>query len=73
MQNVGAEDFDYNTFKMAYDADETIQALTKRFDKNGVELNTKRDADATAPSDADRDSNVVSQMAKRATKKAQNR
>ena len=73
MRNVGADEVDYNTFQLAYDSDPIVQALTKHYDKNGVELATKQDANPTAPSEADRKSQVVSQMAKRATKKAQNR
>lgn len=35
------EEFDYGTFKMAYDADPVIQALVHRFSENGIELETK--------------------------------
>ncbi len=39
------EQFDYGTFKMAYDKDPVIQALVHRFDTNGVELETKNKTD----------------------------
>lgn len=72
MSNVGAEGFSYDSFKMAYDSDEVIKALTHRFDQNGVELKTKNTSN-------DRDEKVdpgkakVSQMAKRATNIARSR
>lgn len=70
MTHIGAEEFDYNTFKMAYDSDPVVQALTQRFDKNGVELKTKAGNNDTAPSDATADRNTVGAAAKRATAKA---
>lgn len=70
MQNMGAEEFDYNSFKLAYDGDEVIQALTHRFDQNGIELMSKAQKDdKTRAVEKEKDSNVVSQMAKRATNK----
>jgi len=45
MQNIGMGEFSYDSFKMAYDSDEVIQALTYRFDQNGVELATKNKTD----------------------------
>lgn len=45
MRNMGMEEFDYNSFKMAYDSDQVIQALTHRFDGNGIELATKNKTD----------------------------
>ena len=39
------EEFDYGTFKMAYDKDPVIQALVHRFDSNGVELETENKTD----------------------------
>ena len=41
MQNIGMEEFSYDSFKMAYDSDPVIQALTHRFDDKGIELKTK--------------------------------
>jgi hypothetical protein len=72
MQNVGSESFNYDSFKQVYDSDPLTQGLVKRFDQNGVELNSKRSKVDTAPSDAERDGKTVSQMAKRATNKARN-
>lgn len=42
---MGMQDFDYGTFKMAYDSDPTIQAMVHRFDANGIELKTKKTVD----------------------------
>jgi hypothetical protein len=70
MQNVGDEEFNYDSFKQAYDADPLTQGLVNRYDQNGVELKTKVSNTDTAPSDAERDPKVVSQMAKHATKRA---
>ncbi len=71
MQNIGQETFDYGSFKAAYDADPTVQALTQRFDQNGVELSTKAAASAETPTDDDQAKASVGQMAKRATAHAQ--
>ena len=73
MVNVGQSEFNYDSFKMAYDSDPVIQALTKRFDKNGIELTTKKSKVDTAPSDAEADRASVSQAAKRATNAALNK
>lgn len=70
MSNIGKEEFSYDSFKMIFDSDPIVQALVKNFDKNGVELNTKKSKNVTAPSDADADRSSVSQAAKRATNKA---
>jgi hypothetical protein len=71
MQNMGMEEFSYDTFKMNFDSDPVIKALVKRFDQNGVELNTKRSKEETRPDTGDKGDKVVSQMAKRATARAQ--
>lgn len=62
--------FSYDSFKMMYDSDPVIQALTSRFDQNGVELKTKAGNNDTAPSDATADRDTVKSAAKRATAKA---
>jgi hypothetical protein len=70
MQNLGDEEFTYDSFKQAYDSDPLTQGLVQRFDQNGVELKTKVGNNDVAPSDAERDPKAVSQMAKHATRKA---
>lgn len=69
MTNAGAETFDYGSFKIKYDSDPVIQALVNRFDQNGVELATKKNSTDQGQVGQE-GNNAVSQMAKRATKKA---
>jgi hypothetical protein len=71
MQNMGMEDFSYDSFKLAYDNDSVIQSLTNNFDQNGVELQTKAQNDEKHRAvEKEKGANVVSQMAKSATKRA---
>ena len=71
MNNIGEEEFDYETFKLTYDANPTLQTLIARFDQNGIELKTKTQSPEQGPIDGDTGSDEVSQMAKRATANAQ--
>lgn len=71
MTNIGQVEFDYDTFKQAYDTDPALKAIVHRFDQNGVELKSKQSGKNVAPSDADLDSTVVKQMAKAATARRQ--
>jgi hypothetical protein len=68
MQNVGAESFDFGTFKAAYDTDARVKAMTKDFSKYGIEPKTKNELDngddVASPAGND---NTVSNMAKSAT------
>lgn len=71
MKNMGMEEFSYDSFKLAYDSDPVIQALTHNFDQNGVELKTKTQADSEKQAvEKEKGANVVNQMAKSATKRA---
>ena len=67
MRNTGREQFDYRTFKAAYDSDERIKTMVKNFNQEGITLKTDVDADTTEPQE-DPGNTKVSQMAKRATK-----
>lgn len=67
MKNAGREQFDYRTFKAAYDSDERLKRMIKNFNQDGITLKTDTDADTAAPQE-DPSSNKVSQMASRATK-----
>jgi len=71
MTNIGKEEFDYDTFKLTFDADPNLQQLVARFDQEGIELKTKKQAPDQGPVDGDTGSAEVSQMAKRATANAQ--
>lgn len=70
MKSVGSEQFDYRTFKAAYDSDERIKSMIKNFNQDGITLKTDTDADSEAPQE-DPGNTKVSQMAKRATNKRQ--
>ena len=66
MQNVGAEQFDYGTFKAAYDTDPRLKAMIQNFSEKGIEPKTKKQATDTPQGDtAGKD--TVSKMAKSAT------
>ena len=67
MKHAGSEQFDYRTFKAAYDSDERLKKMIKNFNQEGVTLKTDIDADTTAPQQ-DLSNSKVSQMAKRATR-----
>lgn len=66
MQNVGEEQFDYDSFKAAYDANPIVQNLVFQFDNRGVTLKTR----ATQPKkkEGEQESNI-SKMAKNASKR----
>lgn len=69
MQNVGAEQFDFGTFKAAYDTDARVKALVKNFNKEGVEPKTQKElegGDDDINSGADSGKDTVGQMASRA-------
>jgi len=71
MQNVGDEQFDYDSFKTSYDSNPQIQALVQRFDGNGIELKTKTKNPKT-PDGKDTGADNISKMAKAATARRQN-
>jgi hypothetical protein len=68
MKNTGREQFDYRSFKAAYDSDARIKTMVKNFNQDSITLKTDTDADTTAPQQ-DLGNKAVSQMAKRATNK----
>ena len=72
MRNVGKPQFDYEGFKVVYDANPDFQVYVKNFDDKGITLATKVESpsDAQIPQD-DSNADTVDQMAKRATAKAQ--
>lgn len=67
MQNVGAESFDFGTFKAVYDTDERVKSMVKNFDKRGIEPKTKNELEGGDTASARGGADSVSQMAKRAT------
>lgn len=66
MQNVGAESFDYGTFKAAYDTDPRIKSMVQNFSEKGIEPKTKQQATDTPQGDTT-GNNTVASMAKSAT------
>tara|TARA_R110000796_G_scaffold105903_1_gene216231 strand:- start:394 stop:798 length:405 start_codon:yes stop_codon:yes gene_type:complete len=66
MQNVGSEQFDYGTFKAAYDTDPRLKAMVQNFSEKGIEPKTKKQATDTPQGDTS-GSNTVAKMAKSAT------
>jgi hypothetical protein len=70
MTNVGDEEFNYESFKLAFDSNPGVTALVKRFDQDGIELKTnEQDVDTATQTGAP---SAVEKMAKRATQSAQN-
>ena len=68
MQNVGDQQFDFGTFKAAYDTDARIKTMVKNFDKTGIEVKTQvemQGGDDLPTSDSKGSS--IGQMAKSAT------
>jgi hypothetical protein len=67
MQNVGAEQFDYETFKTAYDTDPRIKSMVKDFNQDGVEPLTKMNKSKVDPTNPKATADTVGAMAKSAT------
>ena len=64
LQNIGRGQFNYETFKSAYDSDAKIKNLVKNFDREGIELKSSEMDDL--PMGKKKDPKAVSKMAKRA-------
>lgn len=67
MQNIGKAQFDYDSFKAAYDSNPVVKNLVSRFDAKGVELKTIK----TTPKKAEdgKKESSISKMAKNAAKR----
>ncbi len=66
MQNVGSEQFDFGTFKAAYDVDPRVKTMVYNFNNKGIELKTKKNVEVSK-ADKKPDKDAVNKMAKRAT------
>ena len=66
MQNVGGEQFDYGTFKAAYDTDPRVKTMTKDFNDKGVIPKTAKEPETTSKAEPE-GGDEVEKMAKRAT------
>jgi hypothetical protein len=67
MQNVGSEQFDFGTFKAAYDTDARVKAMVKNFSKYGIEPKTKNELEGDEEVNTSQGGDAVGQMAKSAT------
>lgn len=67
MQNIGKAQFDYDSFKTAYDTNPVVKNLVDRFDAKGVELKTIKTT-PKQPEDGKKESSI-SKMAKNAAKR----
>ncbi len=67
MRNYGAAQFNYETFKSAYDSDPRLKEIVKNFDQDVIELSDGSASDELNPSDGDTGGDNVSKMAKSAT------
>lgn len=67
MQNVGSEQFDYGTFKAAYDTDPRIKTMIKNFDQVGIEPKTSKELNQGDAQTTGSGGDTVGQMAQRAT------
>ena len=67
MQNQGRGQFNYDTFKAAYDADPRLQKLVTNFDQDKIEFKTSEVDDVKKlPGNPGRPSDTVGKMAKNA-------
>lgn len=66
MSNVGNPQFDFGTFKAAYDTDPRIKTMVKNFDKIGIEVKTQKEIEGEPSSSDAQGSDTVNQMAKSA-------
>jgi len=66
MEKMSAPQFNYETFKTAYDSDPTIEEYVENFSEQGIEIGVAPEASDAPQGDTDDDSDKVSQMAKSA-------
>ena len=67
MQNVNGEQFDYGTFKAAYDTDPRVKAMVRNFSEKGIDPKTKEAPSDVPQADSQTGGDKVAQMAKSAT------
>ena len=67
MQNVGAEQFDYGTFKAAYDTDARVKSMIKNFSQYGIEPKTKNELQGEEEQTNTSGTGAVDRLAKRDT------
>jgi hypothetical protein len=70
MQNLDGESFNYEGFKMMYDATPAIADIVKNFDEDGITIDTKEGGEKDAPQGgSDPQGDGVNSAATRAAKK----
>ena len=67
VQNVGGEQFDYGTFKAAYDTDARVKTMVNNFNEKGIEPKTATVARTGDAPQQDAEGDKVGAMAKSAT------
>jgi len=67
MVKMSAPQFNYETFKTAYEGDPSIQEYVENFSEKGIEIGTAPEASDAPESNTDDESDTVTQMAKSAT------
>lgn len=65
LENMGAPQFSYETFKQTYDSVPQLEQIVDNFNSEGIFLNSKDDEEEMQGQDSDND--TVAQMAKAAT------
>jgi len=66
MVKISAPQFNYETFKTAYDSDPSIQEYVENFSEQGIEIGANAEKSDVPQGDTNNGSNKVSQMAKSA-------
>jgi len=67
MQNVGEPQFDYGSFKAAYDTDPRVKTMVRNFNEVGVEPKTAKEPEEAPQGDSQDSGDSITQMATRAT------
>jgi len=68
MQNVGGEQFDYDTFVAAYETDPRVKTMVDNFNQTGISPKTStKDSSEVPQGNSDSGRDKVAQMAKSAT------
>lgn len=66
MVKMSAPQFNYETFKAAYDSDPTIEEYVENFSEQGIQIGSSTEKSDAPQGNGEKDSNKVSQMAKSA-------
>ena len=67
LENIGAPQYDYESFKRAYDSDPEIEQYIENFNSRGIEINSESSESETDINKDKPDNGTVKKMAKAAT------